>query len=39
MHLSKFIAELAVPKALDGLPNLQALWDEVHNQYKQNLYQ
>ncbi|KAI9430876.1 hypothetical protein BJY52DRAFT_1232302 [Lactarius psammicola] len=34
-----FIAELSVPKALDGLPNLQALWDEVHSQYKENLYQ
>ena len=37
--LPHFIADLAAPKALDGLPSLQAMWDEIHGQYKQNLYQ
>jgi hypothetical protein len=35
----EFIAELDAPKALDGLPSLQTMWDEVHTQYKENLYQ
>jgi hypothetical protein len=34
-----FIQNLEAPKALDGLPSLQALWDEVHSQYRENLYQ
>ncbi|KAI0280575.1 hypothetical protein BC826DRAFT_975194 [Russula brevipes] len=34
-----FIQSLEAPKALDGLPSLQALWDEVHSQYKESLYQ
>jgi hypothetical protein len=34
-----FIENLVAPKALDGLPNLQPLWDGVHSQYKENLYQ
>ena len=37
--LPEFIAELGAPKALDGLPSLQTMWDEVHTQYKENLYQ
>jgi hypothetical protein len=37
--LPEFIQDLAAPKALDGLPSLQSLWDEVHAQYKQQLYQ
>jgi len=37
--LPEFIADLAAPKALDGLPSLQTLWDEVHTQYKESLYQ
>jgi hypothetical protein len=37
--LPKSIQDLAAPKALDGLPSLQTLWDEVHSQYKENLYQ
>ena len=37
--LPEFIADLAAPKALDGLPSLQTLWDEVHSQYKESLYQ
>jgi hypothetical protein len=37
--LPKSIEDLAAPKALDGLPSLQALWDEVHTQYKASLYQ
>ncbi|KAI0245352.1 hypothetical protein BJV78DRAFT_1158704 [Lactifluus subvellereus] len=38
-ELPDFIDTLAAPKALEGLPSLQALWDEVHSQYKENLYQ
>jgi hypothetical protein len=34
----KSIEDLAAPKALDGLPSLQPIWDEVTAQYKQNLY-
>jgi hypothetical protein len=34
----KSIEDLATPKALDGLPSLQPIWDEVTAQYKQNLY-
>jgi ribosomal protein L15 len=37
--LPDFLDSLAAPKALDGLPSLQPLWDEVTAQYKQNLYQ
>ena len=37
--IPKFIADLAAPKALDGLTSLQTLWDEIHSQYKENLYQ
>lgn len=37
--LPKSIQDLAAPKALDGLPSLQALWDEVHSQYRESLYQ
>ena len=35
----EFIDTLVAPKALDGLPSLQPLWDQVHSQYKENLYQ
>ena len=37
--LPEFIADLVAPKALDGLPSLQAKWDELHTQYKESLYQ
>ena len=37
--LPEFIGDLDAPKALDGLPSLQTMWDEVHTQYKENLYQ
>jgi hypothetical protein len=37
--LPKSIQDLVAPKALDGLPSLQSVWDEVHSQYKENLYQ
>jgi hypothetical protein len=35
----EFIESLVAPKALDGLPGLQPLWDGVHSQYKEGLYQ
>ena len=35
----KFIADLAAPKALDGLASLQTLWDQIHTDYKESLYQ
>lgn len=38
-NVPKFIADLVAPKALDGLPSLQAKWDEVHVLYKENLFQ
>ena len=38
-ELPKSIADLSAPKALDGLPSLQALWDEATVQYKESLYQ
>ena len=37
--MPKSINDLAAPKALDGLPSLQALWDEAIVQYKESLYQ
>ena len=37
--LPKSLTDLVAPKALDGLPSLQSVWDEVHAQYKENLYQ
>jgi hypothetical protein len=37
--LPEFINSLAAPKALDGLPSLQTLWDEIHTQYKESLFQ
>jgi hypothetical protein len=37
--LPHFIATLDAPKALDGLPSLQARWDQIHGQYKESLYQ
>ena len=37
--MPKSITDLAAPKALDGLPSLQALWDEATVQYKESLYQ
>jgi hypothetical protein len=35
----KTISDLNAPKALDGLPSLQAVWDEITTQYKESLYQ
>lgn len=35
----EFMENLVAPKALEGLPSLQPLWDEIHSQYKENLYQ
>ncbi|KAF8478758.1 hypothetical protein F5888DRAFT_1865078 [Russula emetica] len=35
----KSIQDLNAPKALEGLPSLQALWDEITVQYKENLFQ
>lgn len=37
-RLPKTITDLKAPKAIDGLPSLQPLWDEVHGQYQENLY-
>ena len=37
--LPEFLESLVAPKALDGLPSLQAVWDEIHTQYKQSLFQ
>jgi len=37
--LPKSLSDLGAPKALDGLPSLQAVWDEIAGQYKENLYQ
>jgi hypothetical protein len=37
--LPKSIDVLVAPKALDGLPSLQTVWDEAHTQYKESLYQ
>ena len=35
----EFIDSLVAPKALEGLPSLQAKWEEVHTHYKESLYQ
>lgn len=37
--IPKFIDDLVAPKALDGLTSLQTVWDEIHTQYKESLYQ
>src|ERR1700679_4327848 len=38
-NFPSFIDSLSGPKALDGLPTLQPLWDQIHSQYKESLYQ
>jgi hypothetical protein len=36
--LPSYIASINTPQVMDGLPDLQGTWDDIHSQYQESLF-